>query len=172
MDDVRALEDGEPRILPLVLRVTAAMIAGSLLFLALGMTVVGWKVCCDLGSTEFTDRDAAIESVVDGMGPVWPFQSIEVASNNAGDILIQRNWLGMSELQATINNADHERKIAADNELEPAFASDTEWIFHNDYERAGAVILKSAVVALGIVIAFFGIGFLVRKYRSMRRETD
>ena len=171
MDDVRALEDGEPRILPLVLRVTAAMVAGCLLFLALGMTVVGWKVCCDLGSSEFTDRGEAVRFVVEDMGPVWPFQSIEVATNNSGDILLQRNWLGMSELQATVFNADHERKMAADNDLEPAFSDDTKWIFHNDYERGAGVNAKSAVVALCIVLAFLGLRFLLRKSRVWRADS-
>jgi hypothetical protein len=166
MSDVSALDEREPSILGLVLRVVAAMIAGCLLFLALGMTIVGWKVCCDLGSSEFTDRDDAVQFVVDDMGPVWPFQSIEVTTNNSEDILMQRNWLGMSELQATIFNADHERKMAADNDLEPAFSDDTEWIFHNDYERGAAVHAKSAVVAIGIVLAFLGLRFLVRKAKT------
>jgi hypothetical protein len=172
MRNFDALESREPSILGLALRVTASMIAGCLLFLALGMTMVGWKVCCDLGSSEFTERDEAVRFVVEDMGPVWPFQSIEVATNNSGDVLLQRNWLGMSELQATIFNADHERKVAADNDLEPAFSDDAEWIFHNDYERGAGVQAKSAVVALGMVLAFLGLRFLVRKYRPMHRETD
>ena len=171
MSDVPALEEREPSILGLVLRVTAAMIAGCLLFLALGMTIVGWKVCCDLGSSEFIDRDEAVGFVIDDMGPVWPFQSIEVTTNNSGDILLQRNWLGMSELQATIFNADHERKMAADNDLEPAFSDDTEWIFHNDYERGAGVHAKSAVVAIGIVLAFLGVRFLVRRSREWRADS-
>jgi hypothetical protein len=153
MSNAITSENGEPSILGVVLRVTGAMIVSCLLFLALGMTVVGWKVCCDLGSSEFVERDAAVSSVVDEMGPEWPFQSIEVDTNNTGDILIQRNWLGINELQAIVFNADHEREIAESNKVDPALATDTEWVFHNDYERGGGVILKSAAVATFVLVA-------------------
>jgi hypothetical protein len=165
MADVQAVENDQPSLLPLVLGVTVAMVVASVLFLVLGMTVVGWKVCCDLGMSEFTDRDAAVEAVVDGMGPVWPFQSIELDTNNAGDILVQRNWLGVSELQAIIFNADHERIVAEGNDLEPAFAAGTEWVFHNDYERGAGVTAKSALVGVGVIGLIFGVLGLMRRRR-------
>ena len=159
-----ALEISEPRILPVVLRAVAAVILASILFLTLGMTVVGWKICCTLETDEFTERNDAIESVVDGMGPVWPFQSIEMGTNNAGDILIQRNWLGVVELQATLNNADHEREVAENNQLEPSFDSDTEWVFHKDYERGAGVTLKSGLMAVAVVsVVFLALRFTQRR---------
>ena len=166
MDNSITTENGEPPILPLVVRATAAMILGSFLFLGLGMTVVGWKVCCDLGSTEFTERDLAISFVVEEMKPEWPFQSIELDTNNAGDILIQRNWLGLNELQATIHNADHEREVAESNQLEPTLAADTEWVFYNDFERGNGVTAKSGLVAVGLIGMILGVLNVMRRRRG------
>ena len=64
------------------------------------------------------------------------------------------------------SNADHERKIAESNQLEPSFGAETEWVFHNDYERGAGVIAKSAVVALSMAVAFLMLRFLARKVRG------
>jgi hypothetical protein len=144
-------DERAPSILLLLLRVSAATITGILLFFFLGLSVVGWKICCDFGTREFVQRSEAVEAVVEGMGPVWPFQSIETQTNNSGDVLIERHWLGITELRAIVNNADHERSVAEGNDLKPTFGPDTEWLFHNSYERRSGVLLKSGLV--GVLVA-------------------
>jgi hypothetical protein len=86
------------------------------------------------------------------MGPAWPFQSIEVQSNNAGDVLVERHWLGVTELRAIVSNAEHERTIAEDNDLQPTFGAEAEWLFHNSYERRTGVLLKSGLIAVAIAL--------------------
>jgi len=148
-------EERGPSVLLLLLRVGAATVTGMLLFFFLGFAVVGWKICCDFGTREFVQRPEAVETVVDGMGPKWPFQSIEVQSNNAGDVLIERHWLGVTELRAIVNNANHERSIAKGNDLRPTFGSEAEWLFHNNYERRSGVLLKSGLVAVVVAALMF-----------------
>jgi len=61
---------------------------------------------------------------------------------------VERHWLGVTELRAIVSNAKHERSIAEDNDLQPAFSSEAAWLFHNSYEGRGAVLLKSGLVAV------------------------
>ncbi|MGH2756144.1 MAG: hypothetical protein ACRDLB_17160 [Actinomycetota bacterium] len=147
------LEERPPSLLLMVLRATAATVTGILLFFFLGLSVVGWKVCCDFDTREFQSRAEAVDAVVEGMGREWPFQSIEVRSNNSDDLLIERHWMGVTELRAIVANADHERAVAEDNDLEATFSPDAEWVFHSSYERRNGVLLKSGLVAVVVAAA-------------------